>query len=101
MAAACGVYIFTRKGREAYVGRGDKDGLARMNASYREGPYDRTIRFIPTSSPRQNYLLECELFHTLDPIDNDRHPAVPRGTYWRCPINGCRWSLIPTPRSRK
>jgi hypothetical protein len=94
--ASPGVYIFTRKGGDAYVGRGDKDGVARMRRSHKNAPkglpYDHKARFIPTSSARKAYLLECKLFHELQPLDNDRHPAVPAGTNWRCPVKGCRWS---------
>jgi hypothetical protein len=90
--ASPGVYVFRRNGYDAYVGRGDKDGLVRMRDSYRAARYDKEVVFIPTSSARQNYLLECELYHKLDPCDNERHPAVPSGTNWRCPIEGCPWS---------
>ena len=90
--ATSGVYVFKRNGRDAYVGRGDIDGIARMRKSYRAARYDRTAEFYPTTSPRQNYLLECKLFHKLDPCDNERHPAVPAGTNWRCPVKGCCWS---------
>ena len=86
------VYVFTRNGHVAYVGRGDKNGWGRMRASHRAGKYDRKIKLYSATSARQNYLRECRLFHRHDPCDNKIHPRVPDGTYWRCPVNSCRWS---------
>jgi hypothetical protein len=90
--AAPGVYLFRRNGYHAYVGRGDSDGFERMMKSFRAARYDKNVMFYPTTSRRQNYLLECELYHKLNPCDNAVHPAVPPGTKWRCPVNGCCWS---------
>lgn len=90
--ASPGVYVFNRKGRNAYVGRGDTDVLRRMRTSYRQANYDLTVTVYATSSSRQAYLLECRLFHKHNPCDNEIHPAVPAGTKWRCPVRGCCWS---------
>jgi excinuclease UvrABC nuclease subunit len=90
--ATPGVYIFRNNGWDAYVGRSDTDVLRRVKKSHRAAKYDRQVQIIPTSSPRAAYLLECELFHKLDPSDNDFHPRVPDGTNWRCPVRDCCWS---------
>ena len=39
--ASPGVYVFCRNGYDAYVGRGDSDGIARMRKSYRAARYDQ------------------------------------------------------------
>jgi excinuclease UvrABC nuclease subunit len=89
--ASPGVYLFKRNGYIVYVGRGI-DVYRRVPASYRQGKYDREVQVIPTTCERNAYLLECELYHQHDPCDNQIHPAVPFGTNWRCPIDGCDWS---------
>ena len=48
--ATSGVYVFKRNGRDAYIVRGDKDGIGRMRKSYRAARYDHTARFYPTTS---------------------------------------------------
>jgi excinuclease UvrABC nuclease subunit len=90
--ASSGVYVFKRKGRRAYVGRGDYDVFARMRNSFRQADYDLTVTVYETTSARQSYLLECRLFHRHRPPDNTIHPAVPAGANWRCPVRGCPWS---------
>ncbi len=92
MGSSPGVYVFKRRGRLAYVGRGDSDVRERENSSFRKGDYDLTTTIYETSSKREAYLLECRLFHRHDPIDNQIHPRVPAGTNWRCPVKGCDWS---------
>ena len=87
--ASPGVYVFRRNGYDAYVGRGDSDGIARMRKSYRAARYDKTVLFYPATSKRRNYLRECKLYHKLNPCDNERHPAVPAGANWRCPVKSC------------
>lgn len=89
MGATPGVYVFKRNGRVAYVGRSDSDVNARESQSFGQGDYDLTSTVYPTSSARQAFLMECRLFHRHDPIDNERHPQVPAGTNWRCPVKGC------------
>lgn len=86
------MYVFKRKGRVAYVGRGDFDVSARESKSFTQGDYDLTTDIYETSSAREAYLLECRLFHRHNPIDNEIHPRVPAGTNWRCPVRGCRWA---------
>lgn len=87
-----GTYILSRGGKHAhYVGRSDRDLGSRVTQSAREGRYSH-FWFIYASSPREAYLKECEYFHKYEPSDNTNHPAVPPGTYWRCPVNGCEWS---------
>lgn len=89
--ASCGVYVLRRSGHIVYVGRG-MDVFQRIPASRRQGKYDNEVTVIPTSCERNAYLLECQIYHELDPRDNQIHPAVPPGTNWRCPYEGCEWS---------
>jgi len=90
--ASPGVYVFKRKGRVAYVGRGDYDVVEREQKSFCQAHYDLTTTIYETPSARQAYLLECRLFHRHRPSDNQIHPGVPAGTNWRCPVSGCPWS---------
>jgi hypothetical protein len=89
-----GAYILSRDGRHAfYVGRSDVDVGSRIKQSAQEQgcPF---FWFEYTTSPRDAYRLECELWHKYGgpPLGNENHPPVPAGTYWRCPIQGCSWS---------
>lgn len=92
MATTPGVYVFKLNGRVAYVGRSDSDVNARECQSFAQGDYDLTSTVYSTSSPRQAFMMECRLFHRHNPIDNERHPHVPAGTNWRCPVKDCCWS---------
>ena len=76
MGTSPGVYIFKRNGRVAYVGRSDSDVDVRVSQSFSQGDYDHTSTVYLTASARQAYLMECQLFHCLDPIDNRN--AFPR-----------------------
>jgi len=89
--ASPGVYIFYRSGYVAYVGRSDSDVHRRESDSYRATRYDRTTDIVETSCSREAYRQECRLWHKHRPCDNERHPAVPRGQNWRCPVKGCCW----------
>ena len=80
-----------RNGRRAYVGRGDTDVDKRHGKSRCAASYDNTSLIYDTTSKRQAFLLECRLWHRYRPCDNDRHPAVPAGTFWRCPVKGCKY----------
>lgn len=91
-AGTMGVYILTRNGRTAhYVGRSDTDLRREIRESATLGPYTH-FWYAYESSPMQAYKSECCLWHKYDPPDNDIHPAVPAGTNWRCPVEGCQWS---------
>ena len=88
-----GAYILSRDGKAAdYVGRSDSDLPSRIKASIREGIGYKYLWFEYATSPMQAYYLECEWYHKYAPPDNTNHPAVPPGTYWRCPVPGCPWS---------
>lgn len=86
-----GVYILSRDGKVAhYVGRSDTDVASRIvNSSGQDYKY---FWFEYAESPMRAYYLECEWYHKYNPPDNSNHPAVPPGTYWRCPVQGCPWS---------
>jgi excinuclease UvrABC nuclease subunit len=90
--ASPGVYIFKRKGHVVYVGRSDSNVSARESESFWQGECDLASDLYQTTSRREAYLLECQLFHRHNPIDNEIHPRVPAGTNWRCPVEGRCWS---------
>lgn len=88
-----GAYILSRDGRTVhYVGRSDTDLAARIKSPAEERSSYKYFWFEYTTSPMRAYYLECEWWHKYAPPDNDNHPAVPPGTYWKCPVPGCRWS---------
>jgi hypothetical protein len=88
---SAGVYILSRDGKVAhYVGRSDTDLASRIKSSLNQG-YNY-FWFEYADSPMRAYYLECEWYHKYNPPDNSNHPAVPPGTYWRCPVQGCPWS---------
>ena len=87
-----GVYILSRDGRQAeYTGRSDSDLASRIWHSASVGSGYRHFWFDYASSPRQAYQYECTLFHHYRPPDNTIHPAIPAGTWWRCPVPTCPW----------
>jgi len=86
-----GAYILSRDARAAhYVGRSDTDLAGRIRNHINQ-EYTH-YWFEETTSPMQAYYLECEWYHKYSPSDNKNHPAAPPGSYWRCPIQGCRQS---------
>ena len=90
-----GAYILSRDGKTAhYVGRSDTNLASRIASSAKEEVGYTHFWFEHTTSPMQAYYLECDWWHKYKPsnLDNINHPAVPPGTYWKCPIPGCPWS---------
>jgi len=88
-----GVYFLSRNGKRAdYVGRSDDDLRARLITSAKEDTGYTHFWFEYASSPRDAYWLECQYYHQYTPSDNSVHPAVPVGTFWRCPVGGCPWA---------
>src|SRR5580704_12825117 len=77
--ASPGVYLFRRKGRQTYVGRGDRDVLARMKILFRQADYALMVTVYETTSARQAYLLECRLFQRHRPCEITKFilPCVP------------------------
>jgi hypothetical protein len=92
LGAGPGAYMLSRDGRTVhYVGRSDTDIGARINSSAAEGRYTH-FWCEHASSARDAFLNECTYYHRYNPPDNTNHPAVPPGTSWRCPVQGCHWS---------
>jgi len=88
-----GTYILSRDGKVAhYIGRSDTDLASRIKNSGREGHGYKYFWFEYSASPMRAYYLECEWWHKYHPPDNVNHPALPPGTYWKCPVPGCPWS---------
>jgi hypothetical protein len=75
---------------EGDTGRSDADLGQRLVSSASQGDYSY-FWFDYATSERDCYLKECKLYHRYNPPDNTVHPAVPPGTSWRCPENGCEW----------
>jgi hypothetical protein len=69
----------------SYVGRSDEDLNGRLKdwvntkyAQFKYGFFD---------SPKAAFEKECQIFHDFGGtklLDNDIHPARPKGTGWRC-----------------
>jgi len=88
-----GVYILSRGGtRISYVGRSDTDVIKRILQSKNEGEGYTYFYYKYSTSPMQAYRSECILWHKYNPPDNSKHPKIPHGTFWRCPVRGCNWS---------
>lgn len=88
-----GIYLFSRNGYTVdYVGRSDNDINARIKSSAKEGYGYKYFWFDYATSPMDAYKKECFYYHKYNPPDNSIHPAVPSGTNWRCPVDGCEWS---------
>ncbi len=87
-----GAYVLSRNGKAAhYVGRSDTDLGQRILSSARQGTYTH-FWFEYCTSPMRAFHTECQWWHKYSPSDNSIHPAIPAGTNWRCPIEGCQWS---------
>lgn len=91
---SAGAYILSRgqdnngKWVAHYVGRSDNDVAARLKSwANAETRYER-YWFEYASSARGAFLLECQWWHKYAPSDNERHPAVPKGSDWKCPVTG-------------
>lgn len=88
-----GIYILSRRGEIAhYIGRSDSNIYSRMKKSINEGEGYTHFWFEYATSSRDAYLKECKYFHLYKPKDNSIHPAVPKGTFWRCLDHTCEWS---------
>jgi hypothetical protein len=87
---APGAYILSRDGRNAhYIGRSDSHLGPRLIQSIREGFGYKFFWIQYATSAQQAFKLECDFYHRFSPPDNDIHPAVPFGAFWRCPVFGC------------
>lgn len=93
-SVSIGAYALSGDGQTVhYVGRSDSDLRNRISQSATEGHRCKYFWFEYASSPMRAYHMECELYHRyIRTIDNQNHPAVPDGTNWRCPIEGCEWT---------
>ncbi len=97
---SAGVYILFKvrlktatdiKVKPYYVGRSDSNLRERIKTSAKEREC-KYVWFKETTFPKNAYLLECEYYHKYEGIlDNEIHPDVSNGAYWRCPIEGRGW----------
>ena len=85
-----GVYLLARGQHVNYVGWAGRDLRASLTQHLGKG-YN-VFCFEYARSPRAAFRKDCELYHHYRPIDNQGHPVPPRGTKWRCPLTGCRYS---------
>ena len=70
-----------------YVGRADADLRARLKAWV--GRTERPVfKYRYARSAEEAFRTECEEYHEFHPPENERHPARPDGTDWRCPRCG-------------
>ncbi len=72
-----------------YVGRSDNNLNERLHDWVGEYDYFKA-GYYPTA--KQAYEKECTLYHDFGEdrlLDNKVHPACPKNTNWKCPVNGC------------
>jgi len=70
-----------------YVGRSDGDLCAELKG--RLGAKYSRFKFSYAESPRAAFDKECHNFHDFggsESLDNEIHPARPKGTLWPCPV---------------
>jgi len=89
---ATGVYAvgYTRESGAfvvRYIGRSDTD----LRSALRAQDSDETARFKWVESPSQMsaFDTQCELYHEFggaDTLENEGHPARPKGSKWVCPV---------------
>lgn len=81
-----GVYVLDKTSdgpfKTSYTGRSDVDVNKRLHDWV--GKY-RFFRFAYSSSPKDAFEGECNLYHDYSPADNAVHPARPNGSGWKCP----------------
>ena len=80
---AKGVFIVS------YVGRSDDDINGRLKDWV--GTNYAQFKYGFLDSPKAAFEKECQIFHDFGGtklLDNDIHPARPKGTDWRC--SGCK-----------
>ena len=67
------------------VGRADDD----VGTSLKEaiGLYSH-FAFVYASSPKNAYEMECEIYHSMKPPENAKHPVKPADAAWECPVCG-------------
>lgn len=70
-----------------YVGRVENGLAARLQSHVGAKRYD-VFMYALAASPRQAFVMECEIYHGFKPRDNDVHPAGPPGSDWTCPACG-------------
>lgn len=87
--ASPGVYVLdaTTSGgfTVSYTGRSDTDVNKRLHDWVGKYKY---FKFAYSSSPKDAFEGECNLYHDYRPADNAVHPARPNGSGWKCPRCG-------------
>ena len=93
-----GAYVLSRsqgsngKWIAHYIGRSDVDVAGRLRTWAQAQTSYRRFWFDYSPSARGAFLLECQWWHQYAPSDNERHPDVPAGTDWKCPVASCPFS---------
>jgi hypothetical protein len=67
------------------VGRSKDDVGAHLKECI--GLYSQ-FAFAYASSPENAYEIECEIYHSMAPPENTKHPAKPADAVWVCPVCG-------------
>jgi hypothetical protein len=70
-----------------YIGRDDSD----LRSALRAQEPDETARFkwMESASAMAAFDTQCELYHEFggpDSLENEEHPARPKGSKWVCPV---------------
>jgi len=85
-----------------YVGRSDSDvkteiiqrGLTDL-VDQNDLPKYSHFKYTYAKNADEAYLNECNDFHHFNGLDNKIHPATPKGSNIKCPVDGCEFSSNP------
>jgi hypothetical protein len=90
---SAGIYVLDRNTGPGfivkYVGRADDDVADRLKKHAGKGYY-KYFKFEYQPSAKAAFDRECQLYHHFTDLDNVIHPARPAGTYYSCPVAGCK-----------
>ncbi|WP_303675256.1 GIY-YIG nuclease family protein [Vampirovibrio chlorellavorus] len=78
-----------------YIGRSDND-LQRRLSEHVEVKYSH-FYYKQFDSVISTFLEECTLYHELDGLDNENHPAKPRDIDVKCLFGECNFSRQSSP----
>lgn len=75
-----------------YVGRSDDDVNERLKDHVNEDREFKKFKFLYATSAKVAFEKECVNYHDYvdtGKLKNKYHPARPKGSNWKCPVQGC------------